>query len=410
MTRRASILASLAFLTLSACGGPSPGADAGTDAGPVYTDGGFLTVFTPPASAAVNNSFLVTITGEASATEGVAFPPAAGGGEPYFLDGWEVKYEHVLVTVGAVTLAEGPETNPNDQSVTGAVVAEAAGPWAVDLAKEGPLDAKEQNGKAFALVRVANQNKKSGAPAFDPTARYAMSYSLVAAAKGAQSVNLDAAAEAAYREMAQNGWTVMLIGTATWKGDLGSPACRSTNPAYDFGRFPKAVQFRFGFKTPVNYANCANPELTPADSRGVQTQSSAEVLSQLTLHLDHPFWEALTEDAPLRWDALAARKSVASGAGPALAELTTADLALDFQAPRDAQGAAIPWRTCGPSQANERTSGTVSFDPVNVPVSPTGGAAGLKDLADYMTYNLSSFGHLNNDGLCFPDRRYPSPQ
>jgi hypothetical protein len=99
-----------------------------------------------------------------------------------------------------------------------------------------------------------------------------------------------------------------------------------------------------------------------------------------------------------------------TGQGPAMVELNTADLAFDFLAPKDAQGAAIPWRTCGPQEANERTTGTVSYNPVNVPVNPAGGAAGLKDLADYMTYNLSTFGHLNNDGLCFPDRKYPSPQ
>lgn len=408
MTRRVCI--TLACLLLAACGGPSNGADGGTDGGTPVSDGGFFAAFAPPSTASVNNSVLVTLTGEASATEGVTFPPPAGGGEAYFVDGWEVSYEHVLVTVGAVTLAENPEANPNDQSITGAVVAEVAGPWAVDLAKPGSLEAKEQNGRAFPLARVASQNKKSGSPAFDPTARYAFSYSLVAAQEGAQSVNLDADAEAAYREMAERGWTVMFVGTATWKGDQGTPACRTSSSAYDFGRFPKAVKFRFGFKAPVTYTNCVNPELSPIDSRGVQTSSSAQTLAQLTLHLDHPFWEALTEDAPLRWDALAARKSAASGAGPASVELTTDDLAFDFQAPRDAQGSAIPWRTCGPVEANERTSGTLSFDPVNVSVNPLGGAAGLKDLADYMTYNLSSFGHLNNDGLCFPDRKYPSPQ
>jgi hypothetical protein len=398
----------LVLFTLFACGGPTPGPDGGTDAG--QGDGGFFAPFAAPSTGSVNNSFLVTVTGEGTATEGVDFPPPASGGEAYFIDGWEVKYEHVLVTIGSVTLAEGPDTNPNDQSVTGAVVAEASGPWAVDLAKEGALDSKEQNGKAIALARLVNQNKKGGTPAFDPTAKYAFSYSLVAAAEGAQNVNLDAAAEDAYRAMAAAGHSVLLVGTATWRGDQGSPACRSTDAAYDFTRFPKAVKFSFGFKAPVAYKNCVNPELSPADSRGVQSATNTQTVSQLTFHLDHPFWEALIEDAPLRWDALAARKSVATGMGPATAELTTSDLSFDFFAPRDAQNAPVPWRTCGPVEANERTTGTVSYDPANVPTSPQGGAAGLKDLLEYMTYNLSSFGHLNNDGLCFPDRQYPSPQ
>ncbi|MDP1826487.1 MAG: hypothetical protein Q8L48_24675 [Archangium sp.] len=393
----------LAVLALAACDPVLPVPDGGGN----RSDGGFFTDFTPPPATAVNNSLLVTITGEGSATGGTGFPPTAGAGEPYFLDGWELHYEHVLVTVGQLSVSEGPDTDPNDQSVTGPLVAEVVGPWAVDLAKAGPLDSKEMNGKAWPLARITRQDKKSGTPAFDPTAKYAFGYSLLTAVEGAQNVNLDADAEAAYRTMAQRGWSVLLQGTATWKGDQ---ACRSTNAAYDFGRFPKAVKFSFGFKAPVHFKNCVNPELQPLDSRGVQTATNAQTLTQVTFHLDHPFWESLAEDSPLRFDAIAARRSAASGAGPASVDVTLADLAIDLQAPRDAQDAPIPWRTCGPVQAGERSAGTVSYDPVNVPVNPAGGADGLKDLADYMTWNLSTFGHLNNDGLCFPDRQYPSPR
>lgn len=396
----------LSALLLIACDPVKPGPDGGGG----ITDGGFFADFAAPSSSALNNSLLITVTGEGEATEGTGFPPAPGGGAPYFVDGWELTYEHVLVTVGSVSVLEGPETNPNDQSVTGPLVAEVSGPWAVDLAKQGPLAAKEQNGTAFALARLVNQNKKSGTPAFEATARYAFSHSLVKAAEGAQNVNLDEAAQAAYRTMAQNGWSVLLQGTATWKGDRGTPACRSSDAAYDFTRFPQSVKFTFGFAAPVNYKNCVNPELQPIDSRGVQTATNTQTTAQITFHLDHPFWEALSEDAPLRFDAIAARRSVATGPGPASVEITNQDLEFDFQAPKDAQDAPIPWRTCGPVAVGERAMGTVSYDPVNVPVNPMGGAAGLKNLADYMNWNLSTFGHLNNDGLCFPDRQYPSPR
>lgn len=355
------------------------------------------------------NTFLITVSGEGAAADGLAFPPGASGGEPYFVDGWELKFEHVLVTIGSVSINENPDLNPNDQSATGALVAEATGPWAIDLAKPGALEGKESIGTAWELTRIANQNKKSGTPAFDATTKYALGYSLVAADGKATRLGFDQTSESDYQLMVTNGWTVLLQGTATWKGTAGSPACRSTNASYDFTRFPQSTHFTFGFKAPVDFKNCVNPELSPADSRGVQTQTNAQTVVQLTFHLDHPFWEALVEDAPLRWDALAARKSASTGTGAMLEELTNADLAFDFQAPRDAQGIAIPWRTCGPTLSNERTSGTVAYDPVNVPVSPTGGASGLKDLSDYMTYNLSTFGHLNADGLCFPARQYPSP-
>lgn len=395
----------LAALTFVACSPPLPRPDGGGG----ITDGGFFADFAAPSTTAVGNSLLITVTGEGGATQGVGFPPAVGGGEPYFVDGWELSYERVLVTVGNFRIADNPETNPNDQSVTGPQVAEVVGPWAVDLAKTGPLASKEQNGTAFALTRLGNQNQKTGTPAFDPTARYAFGYSLLAATQGVSNVNLDEAAQAAYRTMAQKGWSVLLQGTATWKGDQGTPACRSTQPAFDFARFPKVVKFSFGFVAPVDFKNCVNPELQPIDSRGVQTSSNTQTTTQLTFHLDHPFWEALTEDAPLRWDAIAARKSVAMGTGSASVEVTIDDLTFDLQAPRDAQNAPIPWRTCGPVETGERTSGTLSYDPVNVPVNPAGGAAGLGNLVDYMTYNLSTFGHLNNDGLCFPERKYASP-
>ncbi len=394
-------------LSLTACPGPTTPPDGG-GGGP--GDGGLFVDFEAPATASVSNSFLVTVNGEDTTTEGFGFPPAAGSGEPYFVDGWELTFEHVLVTVGGVTLHENPDLNPNDPSQVGALVAEAPGPWAVDLAKEGPLDGKELVGKAWPLTRLTAQNKKSGSPAFDPTAKYALGYALLAATTGVQNVNLDADAQAAYAQMVSAGYSVWLKGTATWKGELGTPACRSTVPTYDFGRTTKVVNFELGFKAPVHFKNCENPELQPGGSRGVQSSTTAQTVSQITFHLDHPFWESLEEDAPLRFDALAASQSSMVAPGPASISMTTTDLGLDFQAFKDAQQTPVPWRTCGPVTASERTAGTVAYDPVSVPVNPAGGAAGLKDLLDYMTYNLSTMGHLNNDGLCFPDRQYPSPQ
>lgn len=389
-----------------ACGSPS-GSDGGAGGGGAPPTA--LQPFTPPSSPSVANSFLVTVTGESAAVEGTAFPPA-GAGDPYFVDGWELSYEHVIVVVDKVSLAENPDLNPADQSQTGSVVAEATGPWAVDLAKGGPLTSKEMNGKSVALTRVLNQNKKAGTPAFSPTAKYAFGFDLIGATYEAQNVNLDAAGVAAYDTMVQKGWSVWLNGTATWRGNAGTPACRTTNATYDFGRVPKSVNFSFGFAAPVTFKNCVNPELMPADSRGVQSQSNAQTVAQVTFHLDHPFWEALQEDAPLRWDAIAARKSVASGAAPA-ASVTEADvIGLDFQAFKDAQNNSLPIRSCGATSAGEPSSGALSYDPNGVPVSPSGGEAGLKDLYDYMTYNLSTMGHLNNDGLCFAQRNFAAPR
>lgn len=401
---------------LMACSGSGTGGGGGGSGGGggggggAAVDAGILKPFAAPSATAENNAFLVTVTGEGAATDGVAFPPAAAG-EPYFVDGWELVFRHVLVTVDKVTVSEDPDLSATDQSQTGPLVAQADGPWAVDLAKGGPLDSKDMNGKAVALVRIRNQNKKTGTPAFDATKKYAFGFDTVPATLAAQSVNLDEAAQTAYKKMVDAGQTLLVMGTATWKGAMGAPACRTTNPAYDFGRLPKAIDFSFGFKSATTYKNCINPELTGTDARGIQSKTNAEVVSQVTVHLDHPFWDALEEDAPLRFDGLAALKSVATGMGPATASLTEADVkAIDFQALKDAQGTALPIRYCGAVTAGEATTGTLKYDPKAVPVNPSGGSAGLKDLYDYMVYNQSTFGHLNNDGLCFPARTYPSPQ
>jgi hypothetical protein len=34
--------------------------------------------------------------------------------------------------------------------------------------------------------------------------------------------------------------------------------------------------------------------------------------------------------------------------------------------------------------------------------------SGLSDYYDFATYNASTLGHLNSDGLCYVDRHYPS--
>lgn len=412
-----AVLALVVTGLLTGCGPVKPSGDGGAgggSAGGGAGDGGVsFRAFTTPSTTPVTGSFLFTITGEASATEGFAFPPPAGGMEPFFIDGWELRYEHLLTTVDNVTLSENPDLSPGNPGMTGEAVARANGPWAVDLAKEGPVTAKEMEGRAFPLVRLSNQTLKSGTPAFSTSAKYAFSYDLVEAAENPIDVNLDADAKAAYLVMRANGWSYWVKGTATWKGDQGAPACRSTNASYDFTRVPKVVAFSFGWRVPASYKNCINQELMPADSRGVQLGSNgAETTVQMTLHNDHPFWDALEEDAPLRFDAIAARKSVAMGPAPAMVSVSNADLTgLDFEAVTDAQGNRVPFRYCGAVQMGERTTGGLALDPKGVPVNPAGGAAGLKDLSDYMAYNLSTFGHANaGEGLCVVERKYPSPQ
>jgi hypothetical protein len=52
----------------------------------------------------------------------------------------------------------------------------------------------------------------------------------------------------------------------------------------------------------------------------------------------------------------------------------------------------------------------MTFDTLTIPVNAAGDPARvIRDFYDYTTYNHSTFGHLNADGLSFVDRQYPSP-
>ena len=120
-------------------------------------------------------------SGEALALTGYAFPPASVD-NPAFVDGWEVRFTHLLTTIDDVTLYDSPDTAPGDQSRTGGVVVQLKGPWAVDLARSDPtyLPGKGSPGELavpFASVAVGNDGN---ALKTDGT-RYGFGYDLVAA-------------------------------------------------------------------------------------------------------------------------------------------------------------------------------------------------------------------------------------
>ena len=349
--------------------------------------------------------FEVVVTGEAFATEGYPFPPPPGA-ELAFQDGWQVSYTNAVVFFDHLQISENPDRSATDQSLTGDLVAEASGPWVVDLAQVGPLESAEGNGTAWPVTTIGTQNKKGNA-GFDPTQKYAFGFEMVGGVAGATKVN--AVDDALISQMTAKGFSMLLVGIAEFKGTT----CRTTVPAYDFNRVPKRVAFSLGFKTPTTSKNCINPELMPRVSRGLQGRKDGNTRAQLTFHLDHPLWEALKEDAPLRFDLIAAQKSVAVGmAAPASVTLSQDDLVgVEFQAARDAQGIALPWRYCTEPQATDRTVGTVSYGTGGIPVTAPGAdpATGLRDLYDFMSYNQSTLGHLNNDGLCFPVRNFAAP-
>ncbi|MDB4964615.1 MAG: hypothetical protein JWN44_304 [Myxococcales bacterium] len=358
-----------------------------------------------------NGTVRFTASGEVLALGGYDFPPAAAG-DAAFVDGWEVRFEKLIVVFDKVTLSEGPDTSPTDQSQVGNVVAQADGPWAIDLHAGGPLAGKGgSDEQAVEFAQALNMNKTGGG-GFDPTVRYAFGFDSVPATAAATKINI-AAGDADYADMVAKGVNVLYVGTATWKGGA---SCTSTNAAYDFAALPTEVHFKLGFKTPTTYANCQNPDNDPAQGvggedhqRGVQIKDNQQVTAQVTFHTDHPFWESFTHDSPAHFDMLAAlAKKDASGKY----NVTLDDTAgVNFTALKDATGAALPWRSCLADYTPPNSSAQMGFDSLTVPYNPAGNpSTSMRDLRDFLTYNQSTQGHLNSDGLCFVKRNYPSPQ
>ena len=350
-------------------------------------------------------SIVFTASGEVLALSGYDFP-AAPGAEVAFVDGWEVKFTELLVTVDKITLSTDPDADPGDESKTGDQVAEVDGPFAIDLHKGGPLPGKGgSDEQAVEIARLDKQNKNGDIP-FDAETRYAFGFDIVKATDSAKLVNLDDQGKMDYALMKEKGYAVLYVGTATWKGT----ACIPADPEFD--KLPKTVNFKFGFQSPTTYKNCQNPDNDPAEAlgseehqRGVVVKANQAVTAQLTIHSDHPFWERFEHDSPPHFDPIAARYVGAT-------ETPTATLedmkGVDPSAFKDKNNTPLPFRTC--TSTYMPPAGTLRFDTGGIAVDPSGDPSKvIRDFYDFMTYNQSTQGHLNSDGLCFVKRNYPSP-
>jgi hypothetical protein len=396
-------------LACSSSSTSSPTGISGTIAG----DGGFHVPADPGPGGVV-----FAASGEVLAFTGYAFPPAQDG-DAVFVDGWEVKFTRLLVTVDNITLSENPDLSPGDESQTGNVVASVSGPWAVDLSHSDPSYLPGKGGpgeQAVPIAALSNQNRNGGKPFATDGTRYAFGFDAVPATTSAQNVNLDDAALADYTAMAKEGCVVTYVGTATFKGGTvkGFESCNA-DPIY--ASWPKEVSFRLCFKSPTTYVNCQNPDNDPAQAlggdehqRGIAFLSDKSVIGQVTFHTDHPFWDSVIHDSPAHFDQFAARVAGQDAGTPTV----TLDMTkgVDYTKYEDALGNAVKWRYCvePPTDAHPKLTGPMAFDPQSVPHAQNGDpSTGLRDYYDYTTYEQSTQGHLNSDGLCYVKRTYPSP-
>jgi len=357
-----------------------------------------------------NGKIQFTASGEVLALGGYGFPPSAGA--VAFVDGWEVRFTKFLTTIDKIKLYTNPDTSPTDQSQVGPLVAELDGPWAIDLHQGGPLPGKGGTGEQAYPIALLDKG-------LDPSTRYAFGFDLVPATASAHFLQMQSN-DPDYQDMIANGYVVLYVGTATWRGNgSGGAACTSPpSSSFDFTTLPQVVNFRLGFKTPTTYLNCQNPDNDPAlgiggedHERGIQVQANTTVIAQVTVHTDHPFWESFVHDSPAHFDQLAALATKdASGNYNVTMQAT---LGVDYTHFKFGSS-DLPWRACvpvGPGQYNFPTQNPyMGFLSGNIPHNPAGDpTTSIRDYNDYMYYNQSTQGHLNSDGLCFVQRHYPSP-
>ena len=419
--RAAAFCAALCIALLNGCassdiapGGPNGGSACLPEASAQSATGYALQPFCAPRDPGPGNVWFAA-SGEVLALTGYAFPPASDA-DAAFVDGWDVRFSHLLTTIDKITLSENPDYQKGSQRVSGKLVAEVDGPWAVDLSHADPSYLTGKGGageQAVPIAALSSQNKQGGDPFATDGRRYAFGFDTIAATSQARNVNLDPDALAEYEQMEQAGCAVSYVGTATFKGDPSFPGCVTEASK----AWPKTVTFRLCFKSPTSYLNCQNPDNDPAEpisdaeehQRGIAFLSNSSVIAQVTLHTDHPFWDSVLHDSPAHFDQFASRAvQTASGAQVTLEDTVGAD----YTAFTDSQGAPVSFRYCvdPPTDVHPKLVGAMRFDPHGVPAATSSDArSGLRDYADFATYDQSTQGHLNSDGLCYVRRNYPSP-
>jgi hypothetical protein len=353
----------------------------------------------------------VSASGEILSLGGYNFPPA-NPTDVAAVDGWELRFEQLLVTLDHIWIASNPDLDPTDQSRTGPRVAQADGPWAIDLHKGGPLPGYGGPGEQAERVTViSNQNLVPGNPPFDPTVRYAIGYDVVRADPFATLINLDPSQYADYDFMVDRGISVLYVGTATWRGTAAT--CSTTDPSFSFANFPTQVRFRLGWKTPTSAINCQNPSLPgpgiggEEHPRGVIVSPSTQIVSQMTIHTDHPFWENFDSDGPpAHFDQIAAVARRQGDVWGVLLEDTFFENYTAFP---------VPWRWCRadltgyvpPDQLTRMDFELGRYYDPSLP-GPLSSYTSYRDYYDLTSHGIGSQAHLNANGLCAVQRGYPS--
>jgi predicted small secreted protein len=336
-------------------------------------------------SASTPLSIRVSVSGEKFAAQGFAYSSMDGFDDPVFVDGWEVDFEKYYISIANPRLNR-PGADPSVRQNLGALVAQQNGPWIANVHAPGP-DVGAAGPPEAAWPLFSFTQGTDGA-ALDPTVRYAFSYDMVPAVASATRVGVTGAQEADVQLMISHHWTSYVVGTATYRGRAPSATVDPT-----FQRYPRVVHFTWGWGAPARYLNCHNPALGEQDipaNRGVQPSRSASVRAQMTVHVDHFYWDTANVDtAPVHFDPIAARARMTSATE---AEVTFDDLmGVSYSALTDLAGAPVL----------DRGAQTPGYTRTGQFIYQLNSASGITDLRSFLATDARTQGHMNAEGSCY---------
>jgi hypothetical protein len=250
-----------------------------------------------------------TTWGEEYIEQGI---PAKAGMEDGFEDGWAVTFSKFLVVLKDITVADGQ----------GQVASKQPGAKAFDLVKKGPVEVYAASAPARRYDRVG----------------YA-----IAPDDTAEAANIEAADLALLKSRQAS---VIVVGSATKAGVTKS--------------------FDWTFTTATTYADCERAEM---GGKGVVLTVGQETTVQLTVHGDHFFYDQLSGDAKLRFDALAAADA-------------NNDNRVTFDELAAVQLTSLPQGQYG-----------------------TASVANVRNLRDFVSQNVRTIGHYDGEGECVVTRQ-----
>ena len=404
----------LCTLAAGGCGSSSSG-DVNSDPPPPGTKLTAPTINFTMTSPNAPLSVEVTFSGETLGINGLPFQPV-NQGDPYFVDGWNMTIDEDIVVVGNIALNTMP-TEDQTWFDMGPQVAHKEGPYVFDAHEAAGFVGKDGVEPASPMFVFDTEDNGSS---FDSNQRYAFSYDTQVAKYPAWNLNLTTQGQADYDLMVSNGWDKFIRATATYVGTGTYSNTSDPNEASaqtNFKNLPTTVTFTMGWNDATSNTNCVNADLGAEDdlmNRGVVIFPDQASIAQITMHVDHVFWDKLKQEgAALRFDPIAAFAPADTSTTPfSLNTFHSQHLLAVF-----ADGSPLPDRAPyepNPSpNAGANTPDDVQPNPLQVTfnlngVSKPDGTAFPDDLVQFMAFSAQSQMHLNAQGLCYIKGQNPA--